>query len=488
MSAKSNKTVLSVATESSTIGTLPGSPVWTELEWNSLDTWGATISTIARNPVSTDRMQKKGAVSDLDSAVGFQTDLTCSAFETFRQGFFYANNQSQQRVNPTAIAASTDTFTHSAITAIPANSLIFARNFSNSANNGLHVVTSSTTITTVVTSALVDESSPPTGSRFDVAGYKGTTGDIELDASGNLISTTLDFTTLGIQVGQSIYIGGSAALNQFATATYKGLARVRAVAANLITLDKRDWTVGAADDGSAKEIHIYIGSFISNVPQDDSDFLEETYTFEGKFEGLEAGNTIVYEYPNGCKPNDMVLDFPLGENAGVSYSFIGLDTPVPTATQDATGSRVSTYDTDAFGTTSDCARLSLKDSSLTDYTTRFKNLSLTIANGVNPEKTICSLGASDMNIGDFIVSGSAQVLLSDEDMISAVRNNETTTLDYAMKNDDGVIHLDIPEMTFGTATKSFPESASVLLDLDLKTQKSDFFNFVMSCTMYPYTP
>ncbi len=486
MSAKTNKTILSFAVEQS-IGVLPGTPSFTEIEWNDLTTFGATISSVTRDPINQDRMQKKGAISDLDSAVEFQTDLTLSSFNNFAQGFFYRAWEAQTTAVPTSVAAAG--YSHAAVSgALSAGTLIYARNLGLAANNGLKVVDSgSTTILTPVVSTTVTETSPPTGSRFDVVGVQGGAGDIELDSSGNLVSTTLDFTTLGIQVGQSIYIGGGTAPTTFATAAYTGLARVRIVTDHLITLDKRDWTVGTADDGATKTIQIFIGDFISNVAQNDGDFLEETYTFEGQYSTLEAGNATVYEYPNGCKPNDMVLDFPLSDKAGVTFGFVNLDTPVPTASQ-ASGNRLNTYETDALGTTSDCVRLSLMDSALSDYTTNFKNLSITVANGVNPEKVLCSLGAVDMNIGKFIVTGTAQVLFTDESMISAVRNYETTSLDFAINNDDGCLHFDIPEMTFSSANKSFPVDESVLMDIEIQTQKSDFFGYVMSTTRYNYLP
>ncbi len=484
MSAKSNKTILSHAVETS-IGVLPGTPDWIEDEWNTLDTFGATISSVTRDPINQDRMQKKGAISDLDSAVEFQTDLTLSSFDNFAQGFFYRAWEAQATFVPTDVTATG--YTVASGGALPDDTLIFARNYGTSGNNGLKVTAGTSTATEIKAAGLTIEASPPTGSRVDVVGVQGASGDIELDANGDLISTVLDFTTLSIQVGQSLYIGGSTTATKFATAGYLGLTRVRTVAAHIITLDKRDWTVAAADDGTGKTIQIFIGSFISNVAQNDSDFLEETYTFESESSTLDAGNATVYQYPTGCKPNDMVLDFPLSDKAGISFSFIGLDTPVPTASQ-ASGNRLSVYETDALGTTSDCVRLSLKDSALSDYTTSFKNLNITIANGVNPEKVLCSLGAVDMNIGKFIVSGSAQVLFSDENMISAVRNYETTSLDFAINNDDGALHFDIPEMTFSSANQSFPVDESVLLDIEIQTQKSDFFGYVMSTTKYQYLP
>src|SRR3546814_19905084 len=73
-----------------------------------------------------------------------------------------------------------------------------------------------------------------------------------VDADGNLISTALDFTTLGIAVGQVIHVGGIDVANQFFETENTGFARVRIVAANKLTLDKRDQAF-IADDGTDTE-------------------------------------------------------------------------------------------------------------------------------------------------------------------------------------------------------------------------------------------
>jgi hypothetical protein len=54
----------------------------------------------------------------------------------------------------------------------------------------------------------VAEASPPAAARLKVVGFRGTAGDITATATG-LGRTALDFTTLGLQQGQWIKVGGS---------------------------------------------------------------------------------------------------------------------------------------------------------------------------------------------------------------------------------------------------------------------------------------
>lgn len=85
-----NNVILQYAVESSTIGTLPGSPLWRQLEPNNISTYGATITTVERRPISQDRGRKKGTVVNLESAVEFDGDLTLDSFTDFIEGFVFA--------------------------------------------------------------------------------------------------------------------------------------------------------------------------------------------------------------------------------------------------------------------------------------------------------------------------------------------------------------------------------------------------------------
>lgn len=84
-----NSLALAAARESS-LGTLPGSPVWRLLEPNTINNFGSTITKVARNPISQSRQRRKGIITDLDSAVEFEADLTLSVFRDYMEGFCFA--------------------------------------------------------------------------------------------------------------------------------------------------------------------------------------------------------------------------------------------------------------------------------------------------------------------------------------------------------------------------------------------------------------
>lgn len=144
-----NNTSLSVAIEDS-VGVLPGSPIWDVLEPNSINTFGAEITTVSRDPISVDRQRRKGSVTDLDSAMEFEADYTFSHFDDFIEGFIFATavNSDLEFVGGNATGIG---YTIPSATAAQAAklqfvgtgpiSLVYARGYVTTANNGLKPLT-----------------------------------------------------------------------------------------------------------------------------------------------------------------------------------------------------------------------------------------------------------------------------------------------------------------------------------------------------------
>src|SRR5688572_16582921 len=243
-----NNLALAYAVET-TPGVLPGSPTWKSVEPNDITKLGAEIKKIARSPISKNIQRRKGAVVDLDSGFEFVADVTMEHINDFVEGFLWSVAKGQvvlsggvntvSYIRPTAVTATAYTVpTMNA--ALASGRLIYARGFSNAANNGLKVVDAAGTTTSipVVGGGMVAESPTATqNATVEVAGVRGATGDITINASGNVVSTALNWTTLapGLTVGQFIKIGGTAVANQFANAVNNTYARVEAITATTLT-------------------------------------------------------------------------------------------------------------------------------------------------------------------------------------------------------------------------------------------------------------
>ena len=475
-----NNTALSFAVES-TIGV--AGTTWTLLEPNDIGTFGASLSTVAREPISKLRARRKGTIVDLDSAVEFESDLTMSAAWDFAEGFVMATS-SQADLRFRAADATGTGFTVPALTAAQAGKLQFAgtglasllkvRGMATAANNGLKALggAASSTDTELTVSGLSAETAPEKAV-LELAGLRCEAGDLALVVTGSTATLSsgggggaaADFSALGLVVGQMIHIGGLTSATQFANGA--GYARVTSIAAGQLGLDKLDSSL-VSDAGVAQAVDLLFGQFLRNVATDSADFLERSFTFEMALPGLDSGGATMYEYAVGNFANTLSFNVPLAEKSTMSFGFTGTDAQPPVAA----GSRKSgaadaaePADTEAVNTSADVLRLRVADVDDNAMTSCFKDFTLTLNNNVSPEKCIGTLGAEFMNTGNFMVDLEAEVLFTDAEVATAIRNNTTVTMDMVLRNNDGAIALDIPAMTLGDGAKSFPVNESVTIAL-----------------------
>lgn len=147
--------------------------------------------------------------------------------------------------------------------AVVAGHLVRATGFTNAGNNQIFRAASSTGTTIVGSSlSLTAETAPPAAAKLKVVGFQGASGDLVAVADG-ITSTALDFTTLGLNVGSWIKIGGTATGDKFATAACNGWARITVIAAAKITLDNlpTGWTT---DAGTGKTLKVWFGDQLKN--------------------------------------------------------------------------------------------------------------------------------------------------------------------------------------------------------------------------------
>lgn len=477
---------------------------WFQLEPNDISTFGAQITTVARTPISKNRQRRKGAVTDLDSSVEFEHDLTREVALMFFEGFVFAS-----LTGPTSLSsfgnslvadndvagAGVNGFNHTAITAAYANNvLLWSRGWNLSLNNGLFVVDgpNSTTVVTAVqgTPGILDETPGASQiTRVDVAGRRAASGDITwTQATKTLGSTVLNFTTLGLTVGQFIHVGGLTATNQFLGGVLYG--RVRSIAAGAVVLDKITGTLVADDAGTGKVIDILFGRFLRNVPVDNASYLERSFQFEAAWPNLQnPGPGDKYSYALGNYCNTLELDLPLTDKSKVTFGFTGTDTANPTVTR-KTGASTAYVpgQATAFGTTSDIARLRVTKVDETGLTTCFKSVKLTLNNNVSPEKCLGTLGASFLNVGTFEVNLEAEVLFTESTVIDAIRNNDTVTMDFLLKNADGGIMVDLPSMTLGDGSFNLPVNESVIVNLSGQAFADAVLNTSIGASFFPVLP
>ncbi len=407
-------------------------------------------------------------------------------------------------VHPEVTAS--DTATEVIVTAIveglKGNDIVSTETMVNGVWDGVTLGTTTAGVDGQITatgSVLVDET--PTAianATLEVAGVRGAAGDLTIDANGDLVSSVLDFTTLDWIPGQAIHVGGQETANRFfgnGSGENFGFARIVTIAANLVTLDKKLFpfvTDDGTDDNSggvALEVDLLFGRFIRNVGVDDVDFIERSLTFEAAWDGLAANNTDEYEYAVGNFCNEISVELPLTDKSTATFGFVGTDTDPPTGTRkDGADTPLDPVQTTAFNTTADIARLRVTEADESGLTTDFKSVTISLNNNVTPEKVLSVLGAKFMNSGIFEVDLETQVLFTNGDVLAAIRNNDTVTMDFSLQNSDGGIFFDLPAMTLGDGSRELPINETVLLNLTGQVFKDPTFDTSIGVSIFPFLP
>lgn len=161
-------------------------------------------------------------------------------------------------------------------TAYVVRHLVRATDFGVAANSGIGRVTASTATSVTTTIATAAEASPAAAARLKVVGFEGAAGDITANANG-LGSTALNFTTLGLLVGQWVNVGGASAPFRFAiTPANNGWARITRITANQLDLDNRPAGWGV-DAGTGITLRVFIGDVLRNGVTELTTSIEQGY-------------------------------------------------------------------------------------------------------------------------------------------------------------------------------------------------------------------
>lgn len=492
-----NGTSLSYAKEA-TLGVLPVAPVWYELEPNGINSFGNTYSREARSPISRSRSRRKGAVTDQDSAVEIEADLTLAHLRHFAEGFMFSRAVGADVFEPTAAAAGS--YTVPALSAgaggriqsgANGSTLVYARGFNTAVNNGLKVLTADPAAGATALAAagiLVEAIAATDLVTVEVAGFRASIGTIAIDANGNLVSTGVDFTTLGLVVGQQIHVGGVDLAHQFATPANTGFARVAAIGAALLTLDKTD-AAFVAEAAAGLTIDILFGQFVRNVSVDHADFKEQSYQMELVSPNLLTGGLTGYEYAVGFYPDALSLSLPLSGKASTTFGFVGQNTTDPTNVRalNANNAKIGGA-TGAFSTANDIARLRLAKIDESGLSTDFKSATLTITNNVSGEKVLGRLGAKYLNAGNFEVDVENQMLFTNADVVHAIRCNEDVGFDFVLRNGDGGAAFDFPVGTLDGGGREYPANESVLVNTTFQAHQNDDLGFSLGISFFPVLP
>jgi len=474
----------------------PGASVWKALEPNTYADFGGQNVLSARRPINDSRQASKGVVVDLDASGGFNQDLTQTNAQDLLQGFMFADFRPKDEFGGageiTGVTTGPDTYTAaSGLDAFAVGDLINTSGFTNAANNGLHEVTAVSATVLTVAETLVPET-PGAGAKIVTVGFIGAADDIDVDATGSLpilSSTILDFTTLGLTPGETIFIGGDAAIEAYDTAANNGFKRIRSITANTLTLDKSDVTMVTEVSAGSKTIQLFFGRVLKNELS--ADIVRRSYNLERTLGAPDPDqpSEIQAEYLEGAVGSEFTLNAPTAEKLTVDMSFVATDhTNIDGPTSLKAGTRPVLQGTDAFNTSSDFARAKLAivtpgveaPASLVGFLT---DLTLTINNNLTANKAIATTGAFDITAGLFGVAGSVTAYFSSVSAVEAVRANSGVTLDFALVKDNKGIVIDVPLIALGDARLSVEIDQPITMPLTIEAARGGSIDTALDHTL-----
>lgn len=487
----SNDTGLRYAVEEC-LKQLPENVVWHAQEPNSYGDFGATITTVARNPINPSRQRKKGVVTDKEASASFTTDFTNGNHIDLMQGFMFAAARQRPTTKPiggtpvviTAVAAA-DGYAMVSATAntFKPGMLVLAQGFGVPANNGLKTV-GAVAGGKVTVDGTADEASPPATASLTVVGMSAAAGAISLTVAGGLVTLVgVGMDTFGVVPGEWVFIGGDAVNSQLAK--IKGFARVKTISPTGWVLDKYTF-VPEADSGAGKSVQVMLGIVIKN--ESDPLLIKRfSYQFERTL-GRDADGAMS-QYVIGAVANEFTLNVEQTEKVTGEMGFVACDSVARSgAVGLKPGTRPPLVSGQAYNTSSDVRRISfgiVGDSKpLFVYAT---DMTLTIGNNASGAKAIGVLGNFDINVGTFDVGGSVTAYFQDVRAVNAVNDNADVTMDVIMVTNNSGIVYDVPLLALGNGMISVEQDQSVTVPLDTMAAESEFGHTLMYVN-FPYLP
>jgi hypothetical protein len=448
-------------------GVTPANPAFQTLRVTAIDLAGKPNTKIS------DEIRDDRQISDLilvgqNTDGGFSAELSFGAFDNLIEATMFGTwAEKPGRLNLTAggaltsVTASTATVALATGAAIAPGHLVRLNGFGQSANNGLfRAGTGSNATNLVATGAgLVNETTPPVGAFLKVVGFQGAAGDLKTAVGPNrLTSAALDFTTLGLSVGEWLKIGGVGAANRISVAGCNGWARIGAIAANALTLDIAPAGFAVSNE-TTTTVQVWIGDLLRNG------VTRRSFTAEESFLG-QATPTHIYH--RGLTPSSLKIDVAANEVVKAEIRFIGRSS----TDQDLrlTGaSSLPTVTGDVLNSAANVGRLAEGGSALTgpNFVTA---CSLSVDNNIRALGAVGSLGAVGAGVGRSSVTGRLSTYFGSRALLAKLMANQATSYDLTLTDSLGrSLLIDLPLLKFSAgAPQVSAADRDVMLDLDFQ--------------------
>ena len=364
-----------------------------------------------------------------------------------------------------------DEITVSSGTAFASGDLVLLRGFNND-DDGLYILTTGSNATTVaVIGSLTDDASPPATAEIRKVGVQAASGDIVADATG-LTSTTLDFTTLGLAVGDWIKVGDDNETNgKFDSDTYNDWIRISAISANNLDSDTLPvWLDQQRRDGQADPACLSATrspTALRSLPGPSSR--------RSSTNRPPATSTT----PAASPPASLMAGTAARKLTGtidlLARGFSSTTSRTANAAAGFVGKTTSPYFTSGVG----AQRIAENGSRLSDPEF-VSNFTLEIANSLRRRSRWGVDGTASIGTGDFTVTGSFEVDFETLTFLNKVQNETETSLDNVLVNGRSeAIVFDLPRVRFiGGDPSAGARNSDVTLPMQYSSHQHETLGYV----------
>ncbi|QYW02045.1 major tail protein [Stenotrophomonas phage Siara] len=477
---------------------LPDAPVWIPLEPNSIDTYGATVTTATRTPIGSGRQRIKGEVIDLEAAAGYTTDLTSNNHQDFMAGFLLAKQRTMPKMSnaeTTQVSALTgDGMSFTAATVFTEGDIIMISGSAVEGANGVRTVASvasdNLSLTFVLpagTTAFPADADFGTNRRGAVLLVGGVLpkGELSMTYNGTTkqysLTSTEDaalFTRPGLMAGDWVYVNGLKG--------YQGYARLSSNGAKALVFDRVLGKVDTLATETDSTCEVFFSTSIRN-PDKFEDMVFHSFQFEQTLGADEAGTQS--HYVMGAMANEFTLTVPAADKVTAQFSFVACDAEARDGTEGLkAGTRQPLETYPMFNASKASNRVWLHTAGeaepLFAYAT---NATVTINNNMTGVKAIGVEGNMDINVGTFEVGGSVTAYFQDTRAIKAIRANADVGGTVALVGNQVGVIFDMPKMGLSNGQTAIEVNQPVTIALDMAAVRNDL-GYTMQYAYFAYLP
>ena len=244
--------------------------------------------------------------------------------------------------------------------------------------------------------------------------------------TGDFSSTTTDFVTEGIVVGQWIKVAG------FTNSENNGFHRVTAVSANSMSVNTT-----LVNEAAPADVDID-GQMIRNG------VTQKGYTYQKELTDLASPLYFTF---NGGMVNTMALTVATGQILTGTFNVMALGAAVNTTgvtgQSDADGAA-----NDVMNAVDNVVNIQFDDAASTAY---FSELSLTVNNNLRGQDAVGSLPHVDIALSRLEVTGSISLYIQDETLYNNYLNATAFSLSFRVEDDAGNAYVfTLPKVKFET--------------------------------------